>query len=138
MCLYVLCGCCRYGESLQAIVLSRAGIGLAEAGIMTCCTTLMGDYYSGRRRERLFALQMVATSLSAAVFIAAGGFLGQNDWRTPFALYAVGLIFLPLMAWKLGTPRPARWLRNLRRLERPEHFRGARSPRCMHWRCWRV
>ena len=106
MCLYVLCGVLPlWLESLQAIVLSRAGIGLAEAGIMTCCTTLMGDYYSGRRRERLFALQMVATSLSAAVFIAAGGFLGQNDWRTPFALYAVGLIFLPLMAWKLWEPQ---------------------------------
>ena len=106
MCLYALCGVLPlWLESLQAIVLSRAGIGLAEAGIMTCCTTLMGDYYSGRRRERLFALQMVATSLSAAVFIAAGGFLGQNDWRTPFALYAVGLIFLPLMAWKLWEPQ---------------------------------
>jgi MFS family permease len=92
-------------DSLHTIVLSRAGIGLAEAGIMTCCTTLMGDYYSGARRERLFALQMVATSLSAAVFIALGGFLGQNDWRTPFALYAVGLIFLPLMAWKLWEPQ---------------------------------
>lgn len=106
MLLYVICGVLPlWLDSLQAIVLSRAGIGLAEAGIMTCCTTLMGDYYSGARRDRLFALQMVATSLSAAVFIALGGFLGQNDWRTPFALYAVGLIFLPLMAWKLWEPQ---------------------------------
>nr|WP_180204842.1 MFS transporter [Pseudomonas sp. SbOxS1]NYU04839.1 MFS transporter [Pseudomonas sp. SbOxS1] len=106
MSLYVLCGVLPlWLDSLPAIVLSRAGIGLAEAGIMTCCTTLMGDYYSGARRERLFALQMVATSLSAAVFIALGGFLGQNDWRTPFALYAVGLVFLPLMAWKLWEPQ---------------------------------
>lgn len=107
MALYVLCGVLPlWLESLPTIVASRAGIGLAEAGIMTCCTTLMGDYYSGARRERLFALQMVATSLSAAVFIALGGFLGQNDWRTPFALYAVGLIFLPLMAWQLWEPQP--------------------------------
>ena len=107
MALYVLCGVLPlWLESLPAIVASRAGIGLAEAGIMTCCTTLVGDYYSGARRERLFALQMVATSLSAVVFIALGGFLGQNDWRTPFALYAVGLIFLPLMAWQLWEPQP--------------------------------
>lgn len=107
MALYVLCGVLPlWLESLPAIVASRAGIGLAEAAIMTCCTTLVGDYYSGARRERLFALQMVATSLSAAVFIALGGFLGQNDWRTPFALYAVGLIFLPLMAWQLWEPQP--------------------------------
>ncbi|WP_110969509.1 MFS transporter [Pseudomonas huaxiensis] len=88
-------------ESLPAIVASRAGLGLAEAGIMTCCTTLIGDYYQGARRERLFALQMVCTSLSAAVFISVGGALGQDDWRTPYTLYGVGLLFLPLMAWLL-------------------------------------
>uniref|UniRef100_UPI000F046AC2 MFS transporter n=1 Tax=Pseudomonas viridiflava TaxID=33069 RepID=UPI000F046AC2 len=74
MLLYGLCGLLPlWLDSLPAIVLSRAGIGLAEAAIMTGCTTLMGDYYSGAKRERLFAMQMVATSLSAAVFIAAGG-----------------------------------------------------------------
>jgi MFS family permease len=106
--LYTLCGLLPlWLESLPGIVASRAGLGLAEAGIMTCCTTLMGDYYQGARRERLFALQMVATSLSAAVFIALGGALGQNDWRVPFVLYASGLVLLPIMAWMLWEPRAA-------------------------------
>lgn len=105
MLLYSLCGLLPlWLESLTAIVASRAGIGLAEAAIMTGCTTLMGDYYSGARRERLFALQMVATSLSAAVFMAVGGALGENGWRAPFVLYAVGLVFLPLMAKLLWEP----------------------------------
>ncbi len=91
-------------ESLPAIVASRAGLGLAEAGIMTCCTTLIGDYYQGGRRERLFALQMVCTSLSAAVFIAVGGALGQDSWRTPYVLYGAGLLLLPLMASLLWEP----------------------------------
>jgi MFS family permease len=105
MLLYSLCGVLPlWLESLPAIVLSRAGIGLAEAAIMTCCTTLMGDYYQGARRERLFALQMVATSLSAALFMAVGGALGESGWRTPFALYVVGLVFLPLMARCLWEP----------------------------------
>lgn len=105
MLLYTVCGTLPlWLESLQSIVISRAGIGLAEAGIMTCCTTLMGDYYRGERRERLFALQMVATSLSAAVFMGVGGYLGQDSWRTPFTLYAVGLVFLPLMGLWLWEP----------------------------------
>ncbi|MCW2271818.1 MFS transporter [Pseudomonas sp. MYb187] len=108
MVLYSLCGLLPlWLESLQGIVISRAGLGLAEAGIMTCCTTLMGDYYQGARRERLFALQMVATSLSAAVFIALGGALGQNDWRLPFVLYGAGLLLLPLMAMLLWEPKVA-------------------------------
>lgn len=106
MLLYTVCGVLPlWLESLQVIVISRAGIGVAEAAIMTCCTTMMGDYYSGARRERMFALQMVATSLSAAIFIAVGGVLGEHGWRTPFALYGLGLVFLPLMAWLLWEPR---------------------------------
>lgn len=105
MLLYTLCGTLPlWLESLPLIVLSRAGIGVAEAGIMTCCTTLMGDYYEGERRERLFALQMVATSLSAAVFMGVGGALGGTGWRIPFSLYAVGLLCLPLMARLLWEP----------------------------------
>ncbi|CAN7456961.1 MFS transporter [Pseudomonas sp. LjRoot277] len=106
MVLYTVCGVLPlWLESLQVIVISRAGIGVAEAAIMTCCTTMMGDYYSGARRERMFALQMVATSLSAAIFIAVGGVLGEHGWRTPFALYGLGLVFLPLMVWFLWEPR---------------------------------
>ncbi|MBS7420433.1 MFS transporter [Pseudomonas syringae] len=106
MLLYTVCGVLPlWLESLEVIVISRAGIGVAEAAIMTCCTTMMGDYYSGARRERMFALQMVATSLSAAIFIAVGGVLGEQGWRTPFALYGLGLVFLPLMAWLLWEPR---------------------------------
>lgn len=106
MVLYTVCGVLPlWLESLQVIVISRAGIGVAEAAIMTCCTTMMGDYYNGARRERMFALQMVATSLSAAIFIAVGGVLGEHGWRTPFALYGLGLVFLPLMAWLLWEPR---------------------------------
>ncbi|MFC3607286.1 MFS transporter [Stutzerimonas tarimensis] len=91
-------------DSLYLIVLSRAGIGLAEAGIMTCCTTLIGDYYSGVRRQRLLALQMVVTSLSAVLFITLAGFLGSETWRTPFLLYGVGFVLLPLCAWLLWEP----------------------------------
>ncbi|WP_052469410.1 MFS transporter [Pseudomonas massiliensis] len=106
--LYSLCGLLPlWLPSLGAIIASRAGIGLAEAAIMTACTTLMGDYYSGPRRQRLFALQMVATSLSAAIFMGLGGVLGAQDWRAPFWLYACGLLFLPLVWRLLWEPKPS-------------------------------
>lgn len=106
MLLYSLCGVLPlWLDSLAWIVASRAGIGLAEAGIMTCCTTLMGDYFDGPRRERLFALQTVGTSLSAVLFMGLGGWLGESGWRTPFLLYAVGVLCLPLMAALLWEPR---------------------------------
>lgn len=90
-------------NSLPLIVASRFGVGAAEAAIMTCCTTLLADYFEGKERDRYLGLQMVFTSLSAVVFIAVGGALGQVDWRAPFWLYSVSLVFAvlcPLLLWR--------------------------------------
>lgn len=91
-------------ESLGAIVASRALVGVAEAAIMTCCTTLIGDYYSGRVRDRYLALQTMCASASATAFFVIGGAAGAAGWRTPFWIYAVSLLIAPLMA--IGLPKP--------------------------------
>lgn len=107
MLIYTVCGLLPlWLDSLYGIVASRAGLGLAEAGIMTVCTTLIGDYYSGARRQRLLALQTVFASSSAVVFIVVGGMLGQDSWRTPFVLYGVGFIFIPLILCLIWEPVP--------------------------------
>lgn len=91
-------------DGLPAIVASRAGVGVAEAAIMTCCTTLISDYFSGSERDRWLGLQTVFASLSATLFFALGGALGSNDWRTPFWLYASSLFFAVLAARLLWQP----------------------------------
>jgi MFS family permease len=91
-------------ESLGAIVASRALVGIAEAAIMTCCTTLIGDYYSGRTRDRYLALQTMCASASATAFFVIGGAAGSAGWRTPFWIYAVSVLIAPLMA--IGLPKP--------------------------------
>ena len=90
--------------SLQLIVVSRVLVGLTEAAIMTCCTTLLADYFHGSRRERYFGLQVVFTTVSATVFFAVGGALGAHDWRTPFWLYAVSLPLAVLAARYVWQP----------------------------------
>ncbi|MFF8195739.1 MFS transporter [Streptomyces bobili] len=94
-------------DSLGAIVISRVLVGIVEAAIMTCCTTLIGDYYSGRTRERYLALQTMCASVSATAFFVIGGALGSAGWRAPFWIYAVGLLLAPAMAVILSRPRPA-------------------------------
>ncbi|MET7439176.1 MFS transporter [Streptomyces sp. NPDC005568] len=85
-------------DSLYAVVFSRVLVGVAEAAIMTACTTLIGDYYTGRVRERYLALQTMCASASATLFFVLGGALGAAGWRAPFWLYAVGLLLAPVMA----------------------------------------
>jgi MFS family permease len=92
-------------DSLGAIIASRVLVGVTEAAIMTCCTTLIGDYYTGRRRVKYLALQTMCASASATVFFVLGGAAGSAGWRVPFWVYAVSLALAPLMA--AGLPDPA-------------------------------
>jgi MFS family permease len=92
-------------HSLGAIVASRALVGVVEAAIMTCCTTLIGDYYSGRQRDRYLALQTMCASISATAFFVLGGAAGSAGWRAPFWAYAVSLLLAPAMAAFLPRPR---------------------------------
>ena len=93
-----------YLASLGAIIASRALVGVAEAAIMTCCTTLIGDYYSGHQRVKYLALQTMCASASATAFFVIGGAVGSAGWRAPFWVYAVSLVFAPLMAAALPNP----------------------------------
>ncbi|MEU5265846.1 MFS transporter [Amycolatopsis sp. NPDC021455] len=104
-----------YLDSLGAILASRVLVGLCEGAIMTCCTTLIGDYWSGARRARYLGLQTLVATLSATVFLALGGVLGASGWRTPFWLYAVAAPLAIPMALKLWQPhrRPAGHLASL-------------------------
>ncbi len=109
--LYVVAGTAPlWLTSLPAIVASRALIGVAEAAIMTCCITLIGDYWSGARRDRYLSLQTVVTAFSAVLFLLVGGAVGTLGWRAPFWIYLVGAAFLPLvlrMLWQPARPRSA-------------------------------
>jgi MFS family permease len=92
--------------SLELIVVSRVLVGLTEAAIMTCCTTLLADYFHGSQRDKYFGLQVVYTTVAATVFFAVGGALGAQNWRTPFWLYAVSLPLAFFAAKYIWQPAP--------------------------------
>jgi MFS family permease len=83
-------------EDLNAILVTRFFVGIAEAGILTAQNALMGDYFAGARRQRWLGLLSVISPLLAALFVLAGGALGAIDWHAPFLLYLVGA---PMLLW---------------------------------------
>jgi MFS family permease len=93
-----------YLDSLHAIIGSRVLLGICEAAIMTCCTTLIGDYWSGARRAKYLGMQTLVASVSATAFLAVGGVLGASGWRTPFWLYVVAVLLVAPMARLLWQP----------------------------------
>jgi MFS family permease len=98
-----------YLGSLGAILGSRVLVGVCEAAIMTCATTLIGDYWSGEQRSRYLGLQTLVATLSATVFLGLGGALGAAGWRTPFWLYFAAILLVIPMArslWQPARPTP--------------------------------
>lgn len=88
-----------YLDELYAILIGRALLGIAVAGIMTNVITLFADYYEGNERASALGLQASFMALGGVLFLSLGGFLADLDWRAPFAIYLFALFFLP-MAWK--------------------------------------
>lgn len=82
-------------NSLWGILASRVGLGLAVAGLMTACTTLVADYYQGSERDRFLGLQAAAMSFGGVIFISMGGWLADLSWRGPFLVYALTLPLIP-------------------------------------------
>lgn len=86
-------GC--YLDSLYALMVGRALLGLSAAGTMTTCVTLMADYYDKEKRQKLMGYQFSFTSFGSTIFLALGGVFAEIHWRVPFFIYAIPfLIFI--------------------------------------------
>jgi MFS family permease len=79
-------------DNLDTIVYTRALVGIAEAGIMTCAYMMIAAYFNGAARERWFALTTGTAPLMALVSILLGGSLGDQDWHKVFLVYGFGLL----------------------------------------------
>jgi len=95
-------------ESLGALMVGRALLGVAVAGVMTTASTLAGDYFAGSERERFMGFQASFMAFGGVVFLLAGGVLADWHWRGPFAVYAAALLLLPAMAVLLVEPARSR------------------------------
>lgn len=111
-------------DTLVGIVVTRALVGVCEAFIMTCCTTLIGDYFHETRRNKYLSLQTVFTTVSAVAFLTIGGLLGAGGWRNTFWMYSVAVVLAAIMLPVLREPvkSPTRNLRQAvpwRQLSKP-------------------
>jgi MFS family permease len=92
-------------DSLPGILASRALLGVAVAGVMTVSSTLMGDYFSGRVRERFMGFRQGFIQFGGVVFLTLGGILATLDWRAPFLVYLLAFLILPMAAVFIFEPR---------------------------------
>jgi MFS family permease len=81
-----------YLQTLQAILVGRAFLGVAVGGLITAVITLIGDYYEGEERNKFMGTQAAFAGLGGLVFISSGGVLADIHWRMPFLIYIASLL----------------------------------------------
>ena len=86
------------------ILVTRAFLGLGVACIMPVAVALIGDYFEGKERETMTALQGAAMALGGVIFIGFAGVLADIHWQMPFLVYLFSLVVLGFCIVSLEEP----------------------------------
>ena len=92
-------------NSLFSILVGRAFLGLAVAGVMSGFTTLIVDYFTGARLNQFMGYQGAAIGLGGMVFLLIAGFLADIGWRFPFLIYLSSFLILPGVLFAIDEPK---------------------------------
>ena len=93
-----------FAETLVMVLIGRALIGVAVAGIMTSGTALIADYYTGAERASLLGLQTGMMGLGGSILLMLIGLLADRQWNTPFLIHLLALAILPFVLVFLFEP----------------------------------
>ena len=91
-------------DSLVGILVGRALLGLAVAGVMSGFTTLIFDYFSGSKLNGFLGYQAAFMSLGGMVFVFVAGFLADIGWQFPFLIYLFGFVILLGVIFAIDEP----------------------------------
>lgn len=86
-----------YLPDLNSILASRLLLGVAVAMTMTAQVSLVGDLFTGERRNAFMGWQTAAVNFSGFIFIGFAGYLAGVSPRLPFLIYAIPILLLPLL-----------------------------------------
>jgi MFS family permease len=91
-------------NTLSGILVGRALLGLAVAGIMSGFTTLIADFFTGPKLNQFMGYQGAFIGLGGMVFVALGGYLADIGWRFAFLPYAFSFVVLPGVLFAVDEP----------------------------------
>jgi len=92
-------------DTLPAILIGRALLGFAVAGVMIGFTTLIADYFSGDKRSQFMGYQAGVMGFGGVAFLLLGGVLADIGWRFPFLIYLFPFLILPGVLFAIDEPK---------------------------------
>jgi len=91
-------------DSLSGILIGRAFLGLATAGLMSGIITLIGDLYSGEKLHRFMGYQSAALGIGGLIFLVLSGILADIGWRYPFLIHLHAFVVIPGVIFAVKEP----------------------------------
>ncbi len=92
-------------NSFWLLLVSRACLGIALAGIFAGINVLILNMYDGIERDRVMGWRGSAQSFGGVIWPLIGGTLGAFSWRFPFAVY---MLAIPIGLFAIAAvPEPA-------------------------------
>ena len=92
-------------DTLSGILIGRAFLGLATAGIMSGIITLIGDLFEGEELNSFMGYQGAALGVGGLIFLALAGVLADIGWRYPFLIHLHAFIVLPGVIFAIKEPK---------------------------------
>ena len=87
-------------NDLLPIFISRFGVGLSEAVLLTVLNTLIADYFDLKQRRLWLTVQGVIGPVLGTITITSAGFLTEKMWNGAFLIYTSAfVIFLAMLVF---------------------------------------
>jgi MFS family permease len=94
-----------FARNFPQLFISRAILGVGEAGYYPAGTSLLSDYFPKEQRGRVMSIWGVGSTIGIAVGFAGGGYIAEKfGWRSAFFFAAVPGILCALLAFGLREP----------------------------------
>jgi MFS family permease len=96
-----------FARNYAILAVSRAGVGIGEAGCSPTAHSLLADYFPQEKRATALAIYSMGISIGTLLGMAIGGIVAEHyGWRTAFLVAgAPGLIFAVIAILTLREPR---------------------------------
>ena len=94
-----------FARTFGQLFLSRAVVGIGEAGYYPAGTSLLSDYFPKEQRSRVAAIWNAGSTVGIAIGFAGGGFIAEKyGWQKAFFVAAVPGLLLAGLAFAMREP----------------------------------
>ena len=94
-----------FARTYLQLFLSRAAVGIGEAGYYPAGTSLMSDYFPKEQRSRVMSVWGAGSTVGIALGFAGGGFLADLfGWRAAFFICGGPGLLFAILAYTMREP----------------------------------